>query len=241
MLKIINTIAFVVMGLTALACSTALAQGTAPVPTKLFGIELGSVLDVNSDKSISPAQIPAKAFRGMTNTLGHGAHYYFEPITVNPSLPYKEEKTTPSDDFYKTSYRLYILPIAPKGAKTIEEFGKAIMRWEVLAINWEELEVQRNAYSRDSKEEKEARRSDYWWALSLCKTFTAEFVVKPEIVDVFDSYLYVCRFTQSDRTLEVSSSYQKSLSLALRRDLADKKNQDFDTAVRQLQAREILK
>jgi hypothetical protein len=241
MQKKINIIAFVMLGLSALACGTVIAQGAAPVPTKLFGIELGALLDVNSDKSILPEQIPAKAFRGGTGTIGHGLHYYFEPITVNPALPYKEEKTTPSDEFYKTSYRLYILPIAPKGAKTIEEFGKAITKWEVLAINWEELEVQRNSYSRDSKEEKEARRSDYWWALSLCKTFTAEFAVKPEIVDVFDSHLYVCRFTQSDRTLEVSSSYQKSLSLALRRDLADKKNQDFDTAVRQLQAREILK
>ena len=96
--------------LPALVYGTAFAQGKASVPTKLFGIELGTLLEAEPSKEIPAAKIPAKAFRGLDSGWGHGAHYYFEPISVNPALPYQEDKIKPSDDFYKTSYRLYLLP-----------------------------------------------------------------------------------------------------------------------------------
>ena len=222
-----------------LVCSTAFAQGKAPVPTKLFGIELGAILESDPSRSIPPGQIPAKTFRGLERGWGVGAHYYFEPISVNPSLPYQEEKKEPSDEFYKTSYRLYLSPIAPTGAKTIEQFDELTTKWEVLTINWEEVDIKRNSYG--SQEEKKARSGDYYWAMSLCKTFTTEFAVKPEILDFSNTDHYTCRFTQDERTFEVSSSYRKSLRLQFRRDISDEKQKVFDTAIRQLQARELLK
>lgn len=236
-----NRLAISVIGIFAILCGTAFAQGKAPVPTKLFGIELGTVLDLDQEKTIDPAKIPVKAFRGIKGAIGYGAHYYFEPIAVNPTLPYKEDKKTPSDEFYETSFRLYLLPIAPIGAKTVEDFERSIAKWEVLTINWEEVDVKRNGYARESKEEKEARNADYWWAINLCKTFQVEFAVKPKVSDFSDTNTYICEFTQDERTFEVSSFYRKSLRLSLRRDLADKKNEDYSTAVRQLQARDLLK
>jgi hypothetical protein len=227
--------------LSALVCGTAFAQGKAPVPTKLFGIELGTILEANPSREIPAAQIPAKAFRGLDRGWGHGGHYYFEPISVNPALPYQEDKVKPSDDFYKTSYRLYLLPIAPKGAKTIEEFDKLMTKWEILTINWEEADIKRKGYPKDGKEEQAARANDYFWAVNLCKTFMAELAVKPEILDFPGSDTYTCRFTQDERTLEVSSSYNKSLRLEPRRDISDAKHKVLDTAVRQLQARDLLK
>ncbi len=227
--------------LSTLVCGGAFAQGKAPVPTKLFGIELGAILETDAYREIPLAQIPVKAFRGLDSGWSKGAHYYFEPISVNPSLPYEEEKKKPSDEFYKTSYRLYLLPIAPTGAATIEQFGKLISKWEVLAINWEEVDVKRDGYQKDSKEEDSARVKDYFWATSLCKTFTAELAVKPEILDFSNRDNYTCRFTQDGRSLEVSSSYRKSLRLVLRRDLSDEKHKALDTVVRQLQARDLLK
>jgi len=227
--------------ISTLVCGTAFAQGKAPVPTKLFGIELGAILEADATGNIPPAQIPAKAFRGLDSGWSNGAHYYFEPITVNLSLPYREEKKKPDDQFYKTSYRLYLLPIAPTGATTIEQFGKLMTKLEVLAINWEEVDVKRDGYPKDSKEENAARVDDYYWATNLCKTFTAELAVKPEISDFSNRDNYTCRFTQDERSLEVSSSYRKSLRLVLRRDLSDEKHKALDTVVRQLQARDLLK
>jgi hypothetical protein len=236
-----SRLALLVIGISALVCGAAVAQGTAPVPTKLFGIELGTVLDIDQERSIDPAQIPVKTFRGMKRALGYGIHYYFEPIAVNPTLPYKEDKKKPADEFYETSFRLYLLPIAPIGAKTPEDFERSIAKYEILTINWEEVDVKRNGYSPESKEEKEARFGDYLWAMNLCKTFQVEFAVKPKVSDFSDTNSYICEFTQGERTFEVSSFYRKSLRLSLRRDLADKKNDDFGTAVRQLQARDLLK
>lgn len=227
--------------LSALVCVTSFAQGKAPVPTKLFGIELGAILETDAAGNIPLAQIPAKAFRGMEPGLAAGGHYYFEPTSVNPALPYLEGKKKPSDEFYKTSYRLFLLPIAPKGAKSIKQFEESMTKVEVMTINWEEVDLKRNDYVRDSKEDKEARSVDYWWAQNLCKTFTAELAVKPEILDFSDSSHYTCRFTQDERTLEVSSFYRKVLRLEFRRDISEQKQKAFDTAVRQLQARELLK
>jgi hypothetical protein len=133
------------------------------------------------------------------------------------------------------------LPIAPKGATTIEQFGKLMTKLEVLTINWEEVDTARDAYPKDGKEEKAARVNDYFWAVNLCKTFTAELAVKPEILDFSDRENYICRFTQDERTLEVSSSYRKSFRLEFRRDISDAKQKVLDTAVRQLQARDLLK
>jgi len=103
------------------------------------------------------------------------------------------------------------------------------------------VDLKRNDYVRDSKEDKEARSADYWWAQNLCKTLTAELAVKPEILDFSDSSHYTCRFAQDERTLEVSSFYRKTFRLEFRRDISEQKHKAFDTAVRQLQARDLLK
>jgi hypothetical protein len=227
--------------LSALVCGAAFGQGKAPVPAKLFGIELGAILETDASREIPIAQIPAKAFRGVESGWSNGAHYYFEPTSVNPSLPYQEERKKPGDEFFKTSYRLYLLPTVPASAQTIEQFEKLMTKWEVLSINWEEADAKRDAYPKDSKEEKAVRSVDYYWAMNLCKTFTTEFAVKPEILDFSNTDHYTCRFTQDERTLEVSSSYRKSLRLEFRRDVSDAKHKVLDTAVRQLQARELLK
>lgn len=230
------------LGAAAATCSAlAFAQGTAPVPTKLFGITLGSIFEIDPAKGVDPKKVPVKEFRGIGQFLGEGVHFYFEPLTVNPTLPYAEEKKTPKDEYYKTSYRLYLLPVAPSGAKSIEEFEKSILNWEVTSINWEEVDPKRDTYTKDSKEENEARVSDYFWAMSLCKTFEAEFKVKPEIADFNDTKTYICKFTQDERTFEVSSFYRRAVRLSFRRDISDKKGEAIGTIRKQLRARELLK
>lgn len=225
----------------AVISSPVVAQGTAPLPTKLFGITLGSIFEIDATKDVDSKNFPIKEFRGINRFLGQGAHFYFEPLSTNSSLPYAEKKKQDSDKYYRTSYRLYLLPIVPDKAKSITEFYESIRNWEVTAITWEEIDLKREQFAIDSKEEKDARNADYNWAFRLCKTFEAEFVIKPKTSDFINSNTYACKFTQDDRTFEVSSIYKKSLRLSFRRDIADKKDADITTSIRQLQARELLK
>jgi hypothetical protein len=117
------------------------------------------------------------------------------------------------------------LPVIPLTIKTAEQLDNEKLKWEVAVIEW----------STEPKKKDDA----YYWAIDLCKTFSVDIPVKPELTDNYESKLYECTFTTGAREFKVSSSYSMSVSLSYKRDVFDKKNESVNRIIRELQAKEI--
>lgn len=222
--------------------SGAFGQGSSSVPAKLFGISLGTTvrLDPKQD-GVDVKALPAKAFRGVKKFLGDGIHFYIEPESAHELFPYIERKETPEDTEYETSYRLYLLPVFPPDIKTLDELNDAVLDWEVVKINWNMIDPKVDALDRESSERKAADTKSYLWAADLCKTFEAEFKVKPEVSEIWD-HIYNCKFLEGDRMFEVDGGrYGRRLTLSYNKQVFDTMSDNVDKRIRQMQAKEILK
>jgi hypothetical protein len=198
-------------------------SGQQSVPRKLFGIDLGGVYELgSSDDDIG--NLPIKKFAGMNKFLGEGIHYYFSPQIENAAFPYVEHRDRPDDKYFKTSFRMYLLPVIPPSIATLEQLNKAKLKWEVTTIEW-------------SDEEKDESKR-YAWAFDLCQTFSADITVEPEITNQYKDE-YTCTFSSEDREFKVSSRYSKSVALAFKGKYFSEKNDAVDTVVRRLRAKDI--
>lgn len=202
-----------------------LAEETRGVPEKLFGITLGGIYDLGNPEASNFGNMPIKKFAGMNRFLGNGIHYYFQPKDDNKFFEYVEKHEKPKEKYFKTSFRLYLLPVIPSSIKTVEQLNKTKLNWEVSTIEW----------SNDAKTKDDA----YYWAIDLCKTFSVDISVKPKTIDQYDSKLYECSFATGNREYKVSSSYSRSVQLSFIREVFDKKDAAVDKAIRKLQAQEI--
>lgn len=198
------------------------------VPKELFGIKLGLIFDTSNIDESNTGDLPIKKFTGSNRFLGNGSHVYFEPLKENKYFPYKEEKDKPSDKFYKTNFRLYVLPVIPDSIKTTEELNKSKLKMEVVLIEWS-----------DSKKNKE---ESYYWSINMCKNFSSDIKVKPEILDLYDSKTYSCRFIIQDRELEIRNIGSDRVYFTLKRpkEIFDKKDNDVEEKIRKLNVKEIL-
>ena len=108
------------------------AWAESPVPTKLFGIELGRVYEMPEDVILKGA--PIKKFTGLKKAwLGHGTSYYFEPSRKYPPFEYVERKEDDSD-YFTTSFRLYLFPVIPEGFLITEDTESKDIKWEVAVV-----------------------------------------------------------------------------------------------------------
>lgn len=198
------------------------------VPTELFGIKLGLIFDTSNIDESNPGNLPIKKFTGSNRFLGNGSHVYFEPLKENKYFPYKEEKDNPNDKFYKTNYRLYVLPVIPDSIKTSEELNQTKLKMEVVLIEWS-----------DTKKNKE---DSYFWSIDMCKNFSSDISIKPEILDSYDSKMYSCRFIYKERELEIRNIGSERVYFTLKRpkEIFDKKNEEVEEKVRRLNVKEIL-
>jgi len=195
------------------------------VPEALFEIKLGGVYDVGDSENKQHGNIPIKKFTGMNRFLGNGIHYYFEPKKEYKIFKYIEKRNKPEDQYYETSFRLYLLPVVPSSITTKEQLENAKLNWEVTVIEW----------SNDAI----AKEDAYFWAIDLCKTFEVGISVKPEITDSFDEKWYQCIFSSGDREFKVSSSLPRSISLSYKKDVWEAKNNAVDRFIRKLKLDEI--
>ena len=193
------------------------------VPKQLFGIELGGIYDVADETKTG--DLPIKKFAGMQRFLGQGIHYYFQPIIDSKAFDYVERKGKPEDRYFKTSFRLYLLPVIPSSIKSNSDFETTDIKWEVTTIEW----------SNKARTEEAA----YYWAIDLCKTFTVDIAIEPEITDLYDLKLYECTFSAGDREFKVSSNHTRSIALSFDRKIFDRKNDAVEKILRKLEANEI--
>jgi hypothetical protein len=208
-----------------LISSQSWAETPQGVPDKLFSITLGGMYDIGNLEMNDFGNIPVKKATGMNRFLGNGIHFYFQPKAEHKVFEYVEKRENPNDKYFKTSFRLYLLPVIPLTIKTAEQLDNEKLKWEVAVIEW----------STEPKKKDDA----YYWAIDLCKTFSVDIPVKPELTDNYESKLYECTFTTGAREFKVSSSYSMSVSLSYKRDVFDKKNESVNRIIRKLQAKEI--
>lgn len=135
-------------------------------PDSLFGVKLGGVYKIGEGKDHSDVgNLPVKKFAGMEKgiLIGAGFHYYFEPLKAYKAFRYVEKRKKPSDEFFPTSFVLYLFPVIPKIVKSLEEFENISdkdVNWEVASIRWQD----------DATSEKDA----YAWAASMCKNISVD-------------------------------------------------------------------
>ncbi len=196
------------------------------VPEKLFGIKLGGVYDIGDSESKKLGNIPVKKFAGMKQFLGQGVHYYFQPKEEYKAFEYIEKKEKPEDQYFKTSFRLYLLPVIPSSISKNEQLKSTTINWEVATIEW----------SNDAKTKDDA----YYWAMDLCKTFEVDISQKPEITNNYEEKWYACAFSSGNREFKVSSSYsRKRIELSYKREVFDKKNEAVEKIIRKIQVDDI--
>lgn len=194
------------------------------VPKKLFGIALGGIYNLGNEDG-DAGNLPVKKFAGMNKFLGQGVHYYFQPQVESKFFEYVEKRKKPDDKYFKTSYRLYLLPVIPSSIKTVEELEKTPLRMEVELIEWEN----------------EAKTKDdaYYWAIDLCKTIGVDIAIKPEINDFYKERHYDCIFSDDGRKLKISSSFSRSISLSFSRNISKQKEDAVENIMRKLQVKAI--
>ena len=195
------------------------------VPEKLFGIALGGIYDLGGPEDNDLGNIPVKKFASIQRFLGNGIHYYFQPKEEYKIFEYVEKREKPEDQYFGTSFRLYLLPVIPSTITTIEQLEKAKLNWEVTSIEW----------SNDAKTKEKA----YYWAMNLCKTFKVDISVEPEITDYYGSKWYTCTFSSGDREFKVSSFYSRSIELSYKKEVFEAKNEAVEKIIRKLQADKI--
>ena len=213
-----------------LFCSQSFAEGTSPVPDKLFGVPLGGIYDIGTPELVGIGNLPIKKFTGAQKFLGEGLHYYFEPKEAYKAFNYVERPEKQGEQYFPTSFRLYLLPVIPNTITNIEQFEKATLKWEVSVIEWS---------GEATKDDHKAKDEAYYWAIDICKTFESDISVKPEIYNNFEDKLYSCTFSSGDRKLVVGSLSAKYFQLSYAGNIFNKKTDNVDNTIRKLRAKNI--
>ncbi|MDP9360532.1 MAG: hypothetical protein M3P29_03680 [Acidobacteriota bacterium] len=195
------------------------------VPTKLFGVTLGSVYDVG-DGANNFGDLPVARFAGMRTFLGHGVHYYFKPKSENKAFPYIEKKKRPDDKTFETSYRLYLLPVIPPTTKTVDQLEHQKQKWEVATIEWSDTA--------------ETKDDAYYWAIDLCETFQMDIGSKPVVIDNHATKWHKCIFASGNREFSVSNLQDmRIVELAYKHDVLERKDKAVESVLRRLRADQI--
>lgn len=203
-----------------------LAQSPRSVPTQLFGVTLGGIYDVGSGEKGDVGDLPVARFAGMNTFLGNGVHYYFRPKTDHKAFPYVEKREKPSDKYFATSFRLYLLPVIPSTVKSEEELAKTSTKWEVATIEW----------SDDAK----TKEAAYYWARDLCETFKVDIDSAPQVSDDLETHSCSCAFSSGPREFTVQNlGVMRIVNLSFTREVFDRKDGAVETILRRIKANAI--
>jgi hypothetical protein len=219
-----------------LTSSVSMADESRDVPKKLFGISLGGIYDLGDPDDNDLGNLPVKKFTSLEVFMGQGVHYYFQPNKEYKIFKYVEYVKKPEDHFFKTSFRLYLLPVIPSTITTNEQFNKVKLNWEVTSIQWWDYPGKLSELSVDAKEK--LKREAYYWAIDLCKTFKVDISVKPEIYNNNLDY-YECTFSHGDREFKVTNRPFKNLKLSYKDEVFNKKDEAVEKMIRKIEADEI--
>ncbi len=199
------------------------------VPTELFGIKLGNIYNLGDGSRNSVGNLPIKKIGGIEASFTIGQHLYFQPLNENPKFEYIENKKNVSDEYFTTTYHLYLLPIIPKSVATMDELKK---------LKFDTAEIAQIDWSNKLKDDSTA----YYWAVDMCHTFEADIGKKTESHDDHKSELHSCTFRTEERILNINNMGNRvNFELKYAKEIFDKKIEETDSRIRKMQAKEILK
>jgi hypothetical protein len=200
------------------------AQDKVAFPERLFEVKLGGIYTIDEEKGVGT--MPVKEFKGMKKFLGSGIHYYFKPKKSYKAFKYIEKRNDPNNEYFETSFRLYLLPVVPSTIKNAEELMIQDVKWEVAVIQW--------------SDETEKKDDAYFWAIDLCKSVKIDLKREPEVTDDYELKIYRCKFTERHKELKIENSGNlKLFGLHYTRSVFDAKNEAIDTLLRKIQMKEI--
>lgn len=199
------------------------------VPKELFDIELGKIYNIGDGTKNSIGDLPIKKITGYESSLTIGQHIYFQPLSANKTLEYKELKNSQADEHFKTTYRLYLLPVLPKSIDSMEELG---------AFKFDKGEVAVIAWADKLKDEKEA----YYWAKDMCETFVADIGKTTKVIENHDLSLYSCIFEKENRVFTIHNIGSLAIfELKYGKDKLQGKIDEIENKLKKLKAKEIIK
>lgn len=216
--------------LIALVASVANGQDSKrSFPDSLFGVKLGSVHSLGqSGRHDDVGTLPIKEFKGINQFLGNGVHYYFKPLKEYPAFKYIEKRKKPNDEYFATSFRLYLLPVIPKTTSSAEDLKPHLLKWEVAVVEWTE----------DS--EKKDEDSAYFWASDFCKSLQVDLGRNADVSDNYESRWHSCTFKEKDSELNANSlGGTKYFTLKYTTSAFERKDNALDTVLRKLQMNAI--
>jgi hypothetical protein len=212
-----------------LAVSISCTEKQNAVPKELFGIKLGNIYNLGDGSRNSVGNLPIKKIGGIEASFTIGQHLYFQPLSVNPKFEYTESKKNSWDEYFTTTYRLYLLPVIPKSIESIDELKN---------LKFDTAEIALISWSNKLKDDSAA----YYWAVDMCKTFEADIGKKSESHDDYKLEIHSCAFRNEDRILNINNIGDLvSFELKYAKEIFDKKIDDIDSRIRKIQAKEILK
>lgn len=93
-----------------------------------------------NQNELNHGDLPVARMTGANRFLGMGLHFYFQPRRTYDLFPFVEEREKPGDKYFKTSFRLYLMPVIPASAKTLADLDKSKSTdHEVVVIEWSHL------------------------------------------------------------------------------------------------------
>ena len=211
-----------------------------PIPDKLFGITLGAIYDEES----LVKELPVQKIVGMNSHIGfgkgEGIKVYFKPIEENKHFHYQEKRIEPKniivsrffnsiskrlergDNFYQSSFSIYLLPIIPDHINSLAELKNTLLKWQVHSVSWTRI-------AKDTEQ-----RFVISWAENLCNTLAYGFNAKPQIPIVGG-----CVFNEGDKAIDVYGRIDLII-LGYTQELKVKRHRDVNERIGNLEAKEIL-
>jgi hypothetical protein len=180
--------------------ASSLADELRDVPTRLFDLELGSIVVGKIEEQSSLFEPRGVTVVAVDELLGYAKRVSYRPSREFPGFPYREYLPGESSDRAQSNYAFDVLPIIPDTVSSIEEFEELSesgtgLQHEIISIRWTA------PYERKSRQEV--------WAdtIRLCRMFAADLKVSPEITDGFfgGRPAYECKFFQDERIFRVLS------------------------------------
>jgi hypothetical protein len=175
------------------------------MPTKLFGVELGAHYKIDEDGFLVGAPIEAVTkFARSGHWSGLGFYCWFKPNKEYDDYKYVEWYKEGNQDF-KTSFRLYLLPVITDASGYLAASSVQDIELEVARIEWSNIHpVFLNESERQQAEQHaERNRNIDWlgWANNLCENIAVDLEMPNNLRGSEDTRY--CNFEKDGRDLEV--------------------------------------
>jgi len=207
--------------------SASFAIETPAFPKSLFDVKLGGTYKIGKGSTpYDVGNLPVTRFTAIQRPLGSGLHYFFMPLREHENFNYIERRWFVDDEYFESSFRLYLLPVIHKTVTLKRELENIQWDWTVMLIEWSStVEKKEDAYS---------------WAMNLCSSMKVDLQRVPSIDNKVASKEYNCTFKEGDKKLEIKAAAGTKFYKLSRSQVAlDATNDAVDATFRKIRVNEL--